>query len=536
MTQVRELRTDVLIVGGGLGGVAGALAAVRRGARVIVTEESAWLGGQLTTQAAPPDEHPWIEHTGATATYRELRQAIRDIFRRTYRLTPAAGRDAALNPGAGWVSPLCVEPRLAQAAIEGLLARSIAEGRLIVLRHVRASAADVHGDRVRSVTLRDRSGSQVTVEAPFVLDATEEGDLLPLTGVEHVTGSESGTETGEPSAPSVAAPNNMQAITHAFAIDHLPDQDRRIPRPLGYERWRDARPPGWPGPLLGWNFPNPRTGMPVRLPFTPNAAGPPLARAHFGDDPADRDLWRYRRVLARHQVEDAIGSDVTIVNWPMNDYFEGVVTGAADDVRRRSLMEAKDLSLSLLHWLQTEAPRSDGGVGWPGLGLRGDVLGTEDGLAMRPYIRESRRIRARTMVREQDISRRVRGERGAVRYADSVGVGSYRIDLHPSTGGDLYVDVESCPFEIPLGAIVPQRVSNLYAAAKNIGTTHITSGCYRVHPVEWTVGEAAGALATFCLANRTGAEAVCEDPAMTGQFQDELIAGGTDLRWPAGIN
>jgi NADPH-dependent 2,4-dienoyl-CoA reductase/sulfur reductase-like enzyme len=61
-------RTNVLIVGGGLGGVAAALAATRRGASVILTEQTDWLGGQLTTQGVPPDEHPWIEEKGCTAT------------------------------------------------------------------------------------------------------------------------------------------------------------------------------------------------------------------------------------------------------------------------------------------------------------------------------------------------------------------------------------------------------------------------------------------------------------------------------------
>ena len=50
-----------------------------------------------------------------------------------------------------------------------------------------------------------------------------------------------------------------------------------------------------------------------------------------------------------------------------------------------------------------EAPRADGKQGWPGLRLRGDLLGGPSGLAKYPYVRESRRIRAEFTIREQHV-------------------------------------------------------------------------------------------------------------------------------------
>src|SRR5690606_26244031 len=157
---------------------------------------------------------------------------------------------------------------------------------------------------------------------------------------------------------------------------------------------------------------------------------------------------------------------------------------------------------------------------------------TNHGLAMAPYIRESRRIKAVTTIVEQDLSYAVRGEAGAVNYRDSVGIGMYRIDLHPSTGGDNYIDVASCPFQIPLGALIPVRVENLLAAGKNIGTTHITNGCFRLHPVEWNVGEVAGLLASYCLERELAPAAVRNDPASLAEFQELLVAEGIELAWP----
>ena len=100
---------------------------------------------------------------------------------------------------------------------------------------------------------------------------------------------------------------------------------------------------------------------------------------------------------------------------------------------------------SVLYWLQTEAPRPDGGTGFPGCGCAATSPAATDGLAQAPYIRESRRIRAEYTVVEQDLSLAVRGDKGAVQLRRRVGVGMYRIDLHPSTGGDNYIDVASQP-------------------------------------------------------------------------------------------
>jgi len=117
-------------------------------------------------------------------------------------------------------------------------------------------------------------------------------------------------------------------------------------------------------------------------------------------------------------------------------------------------------------------------------------------------------------------------------FKDSVGIGSYRIDLHPSTGGDNYLDISSLPFQIPLGALVPRRVENLLPACKNPGVTHITNGCYRLHPVEWNIGEAAGALVAFCLGRRTSPRAVLKQPGLLKEFQTSLENQGVPLFWP----
>ena len=528
-----ELGTSILVVGGGLGGVAAALAACRAGADVVLTEETDWIGGQLTSQAVPPDEHPWIERFGATAGYRELRDGVRAYYRQWYPLRPAARALPALNPGAGRVSGLCHEPRVALAVLQALLAPHLARGALRLLLETVPVHVDTEGDRVRAVTVRDqRSGAETVISCDYLLDATENGDLLPLAGVEYVTGAEAQDEHGEPHAPAAAAPGNLQGFTVCFAVDHRPGEDHTIDRPDGYDFWRSYRPDFWPGPLLGLTAPEPSTLRPVARTLTPGAEPDPLA-AGPDREPADRELWLFRRILAAGLFDqDARFTDVVLVNWPMNDYWLGPLVDVDFDTARRNLHEARELSRSLLYWMQTELPRPDGATGLPGLRIRPDVTGTPDGLAKSAYVRESRRIRAVTTVTENDVASAVVGDRGATQYRDSVGIGSYRIDLHPSTGGDNYIDVASAPFELPLGALLPVRLRNLLPAAKNIGTTHITNGCYRLHPVEWNVGEVAGRLAAHCVAARTEPRQVASDDRRLADFLALLDRSGVERHWP----
>lgn len=502
----------------------------------MLTEGPRWLGGQLTAQAVPPDEHPWVEMCGVTASYRSLRNGIRDYYRRHYPLTGAARRARALNPGAGLVSRLCHEPRVAVAVLESMLAAARSSGRITLLQPYRAESVAVDGDRIEAVSLvpdRAEAGPAVTVHAAYVVDATETGELLPLAGAEYVTGAEARSETGEPNAKEFAEPLNMQAVSWCFAMDHV-DGDHTIDRPATYEYWRAARPPVWPGPLLAFCWPNPRTLEPAQGWLAPNPDDDPLAvDADQSRNAGTDDLWRFRRIVARRQFEPgSFGSDVTLVNWPMIDYLDGPLFEVSADEAAKHRDGARELALSALYWMQTEAPRPDGGTGFPSLRLRTDLLGTDDGLAQDIYIRESRRIRAVTTVREDDISMAVRGEHGARPFADSVGVGMYRIDLHPSTGGDTYLDVASTPFQIPLGALLPVRLQNLLPAAKNIGTTHITNGAYRLHPVEWNIGEAVGTLAAHCLSTGRTPHGVRANPVELEDYQNLLERRGVPLSWP----
>ena len=513
----KGIKTDLLIAGGGLGGCAAALSACRLGIDVVLTEECDWIGGQLTSQAvSAPDEQPWIESFGGTETYYRLRNGIRNYYRTHYPLISNARLKTALNPGNGHVSHICHEPKIAHAVLEQMLTPFVSSGRLTILtKHVPVSAVSDQ-DTVRAVSFKNlRTNTEVTVEADFFIDATELGELLPLTKTEYVTGAESQSDTGEPHAINgPAEPENVQSFTYCFVMDYHPEENNLIPKPDGYAEFKKLQP-------LDWVQPHPVTLQPRQYCLFEEV------------DSGAYPLWLYRRIVDKSNFEEGFfPSDLTLVNWPHNDFMGGNIIDKDEATKTRLMTAAKNLSLSLFYWLQNEAPRPDGGIGYPCLRMRPDVVGTSDGLAQYPYIRESRRIKPVFRITEPMVASEIRQQTFAETFADSVGIGLYRIDLHPSSGGKPYIDIGSCPFQIPLGALIPVRMKNLIAGSKNIGTTHITNGAYRLHPVEWNIGESAGALASFCLQYKVQPHAVREKENLLKTYQKNLEKLGILLNWP----
>lgn len=531
LTEAKELKADVVIAGGGMGGCAAALAALRNGLTVILTEETDWIGGQLTQQGVPPDEHPWIETHGSTQLYRQLRTNIRNYYKRNYPLTEEARMNEFLNPGNGWVSRLCHEPRVGLAVLYEMLNPYISSGNLMLLLEYKAVAANVDKDRVLSLKVTNtREQQEKVLTAPYFVDATELGDLLPLANVEYRTGAESKNETKEMHAPETGNPANQQAFTVCFALGYDKGADHTIDKPADYEFWRNYVPqltPAWSGPLLNLTYSEPATLNSKTLGFHPEGflTGDVL------------NLWNYRRIInGSNFVPGTYNGDTTIVNWPQNDYLLGNLDQSEAEFKHH-VAQAKQQNLSLIYWLQTEVTRPDGGHGWPGLYLRGDIMGTEDGMAKYPYVREARRIKSLFTVLEEHVGKANRlaisGESKAADFFDSIGIGYYHIDLHPTSGGDNYIDFPSLPFQIPLGALIPERIENLLPACKNIGTTHITNGCYRLHPVEWSIGEAVGTLIHYATKKNVPLRAVRENAQLLSDFQKVIRDHGGETHWPS---
>lgn len=226
-------------------------------------------------------------------------------------------------------------------------------------------------------------------------------------------------------------------------------------------------------------------------------------------------------------------------------------------------------------------------------------MGTVHGLSKYPYMREGRRIIGRPsyahpdgfMVWEIDITRNqfkedyyrqtlspetyrrlwatlagleaipvIRGEiapeqvqrrtRSSI-FPDSVGIGHYAIDFHPcmtqsppEAPGNTEREGErrgalnapAYPFQIPLRAMIPQKIDNMLIAGKSIATSHIAAAAYRVHSFEWSSGAAAGTTAAFALEKGIAPYTLVDElprpePQLTA-LQQRLEKNGNPIAFP----
>jgi len=494
---------DIVIVGGSLGGCAAALSAGSTPCSVCLIEASGWLGGQYSAQGVTkPDESRYTASVGSTASYRDFQHSVRAFYRNNFKLSASGQNQPTLNPGGAYPG-FSVQPHVAHQV---LLQKLQALPNVHVRLNTQVLSCQTQGDSIQSVTASSGNGESVTYSAKYFLDATDLGELLPLSRTEYNLGAEAQSETHEPAASPVAHPDWIQPITMVVALERRPQgEDHTIQKPNDYDSLKASQKYTILDGYIKKMF-----AVPV-------------------------DMWGYRRYISASNFNDpAFPCDLSMLNMGANDYQGGTLP-TGDPARDATIIAAaRQASLAYVYWLQTECPRDDGsGAGYPNLKVRGDEFGTSDGTAAQPYIRESRRIKALYTIVQQDVDpNQNTGPRGK-NYDDSCGIGFYGgLDIHGNDAVGMpqqFLGLK--PFEIPLRSLVPIRVKNLLAACKNIGVTHITNGAYRLHPVEWNIGEAAGMLAVYAIANDALPADIPTNNSLVRNLQKQLLVRGMPLFW-----
>ena len=535
------LTCDVLVVGGGLGGVAAAQAAAARGFTVILTEPTRMLGGQLTSQlVAAPDENSYIEKPNgpSTARWRTLRERVRARYARAPGIVP--GREK--NVGACWVSRVSGTPADWEGAISESLRPHVDAGRIrrVLTRHQIRSVALLSGNgRFNYADFVDLDTGKVSrIGATFLLDATEDGAALALAGLPTTLGQEARSEHGEPGAPEEAHPEWVQSFTYCFLMRWVAPQENVNPveKPAEYDYFRSLGDYTLDYVYRG-QTPEPFTVTYKVLEKT--TAPTPLGDRNY------LPFWTYRRLLAADSFAGGVSTapvgDLALINWRGNDFHAESYLGKSLDEQVRILERGKSFAQGFARWLQTECPRDDDSTGaakgYPEMRLvtGGEQPGVgDDGFALHPYIRESRRLRSRFTLTENHLIAppESHGAKWGTEFFDSVGCALYAIDIHPGPGESPLL-VPALPHHLPLGAFLTQSGPvNVIPAAKNFGGTRLALASARMHPTEWLAGEVAGSLAAFCLERGLpDPSAVRDSPDLLAAFQSRLKDQEIALSW-----
>ena len=439
---VEVRKVDVLIAGGGASGVTAAVQAARMGAEVVVLEEGPWLGGMLTSAGVSCIDGNYRMRSGLFGEFL-------DSLAARY-----GGYDALKT---GWVSNVCFEPHVGQEIFTSMT--DACKDNLVVERNSTIRKVErKEGDWL--VTFVDGGGRRRRILADVLIDATELGDVAAMCGVAYDIGMEASSDTGESIAPD-SANDVIQDLTMVAVLkDYGPGADRTIDCPKGYD----------PSVYAGC----------CRNPLN----------AFEGKTDTGQRIWTAEEMLRY----GALPGGYYMLNWPIygNDYYVNIIEMEPQD-REEALEKARERTLGYVYFIQTE-------LGMKHLGIADDVFPTEDGLAMIPYHRESRRIRGEAFF-TVDAAASPYGFKYPY-YRTGVAVGDYAVDHHHFRHPDWksLPDLHFYPipsFNLPLGSLIPLGVDDLIVAEKSISVSNLMNGATRLQPVVMQLGQAAGVMAAY---------------------------------------
>ncbi len=333
------LETEVLVVGGGVSGVSAALQAARMGTKVILVEESPWLGGMLTAAGVSATDG---NHRLPSGIWGEFKKALIAHY----------GSQQALETG--WVSNNQFEPHVGKQILEGWID---AESSITVKKGYWITDIVKIANTLDRVLFTNEQGAILEIKAKLFIEATEYGDLLAKAGEPYSIGLEAKSETGESVAPDKAYPF-IQDLTYVAILNDLGNGKDNLISPTD----------------------------------TYNPAEFACICLEACDDPNGKNLLTCEKVLEYGKLPN----NKYMINRPNNgdDYVINILEMSREECLEAS-KEAKKHTLNWIHFMQEEA-------GMKQLALH-DEFGTKDKLALIPYIRESRRIKGKIVVNLNDI-------------------------------------------------------------------------------------------------------------------------------------
>ncbi|EAQ81349.1 FAD-dependent oxidoreductase [Blastopirellula marina] len=509
------IEADLLVVGGAESGCAAAVQAARMGVkRIVLVNDTNWVGGQFSSEALGAiDENRAHEYNGKvpiprSGLFREVIDAMEDKNEELYGVR---------RPGNTRVITTC-RPVIANEVFEALLQPYEASGQIQRFSNLRVKSVTVQDSRVKAVTFEPlaESATPLKVHAQLTIDASDWGDVIKLSGAPYDFGLDARSEYGEPRAQESPEPNtDVNPITWCMILV-AQTEEALIPQPAGYDE-RD---------FLGqWKWID------------------------------DKFNFASRRLVDGKALKDRQQADIYLINNPQVDYpldvftadvaaaLEAMEAGASKkqfvdltpQQREIVFRDARLRTLQYLYFMQQKYPSFR-------TMAMSDEFGTADKLPPKPYVRESLRLKALHMIKEQEVvGAGAQSNYAQTMFADGVFSWQFELDFHPTARKWLSSEGAAGPWDatfrgqrkfgvggtglsiFPLRSFVPQEMDGLLGAQKNLGYTSIVSSSCRLHDQSMAAGQACGAVAAVSLLKDVSPREMWRDPQYLAEVWTGLL-------------
>lgn len=427
--------TEVLVIGGGTGGVAAGIQSARQKAKTIIVEPTPWLGGMLTAAGVSCTDG---NHNLPSGLWEEFRQQLYMHY-------------GTKNLATGWVSNTLFEPHVGDSIFKAMCYKE--SKYLTLLFGLQLQSIIKEKNKITGAVFINRYKKIIIIKSKICIDATELGDVIAKSGTVYDIGMEDAAYSKELIAPGKN--NIIQDLTWVAVLkDYGKGADKTIPRPAGYD----------------------------------SAIFFKSCISAFNND-SITSPWTVQKMLNYGKIKN----NKYMINWPAagNDYYLNVIEDKPEE-RVKKYLGAKNHTLRFIYFIQKD-------LGYKNLGLADDEFPAADKLALIPYNRESRRVKGLVRLNNNHLVKPF--EQPEALYRTGISVGDYPIDHHHHKNKAApeikFTFVNS--YNIPLGSLIPEKTEGLIAAEKNISVSNIVNGTTRLQPVVLLTGQAAGALAAYCV-------------------------------------
>ena len=435
--SAQTLSTDVLVIGGGIGGTAAGIQSARLGAKTIIIEETPWLGGMLSAAGVSAIDG---NHELPSGLWGEFREKIYAHYGGPNKVST------------GWVSNTHFEPHVADRILKSMTA---AEKNLQIKHGYRLVSLSKNQNKITGATFKHlTNGTTLIIKSKQTIDATELGDVMALAQVPYSLGMEAGSLTGE-----TVGVNNTNDIVQdltfvALLKDYGVGRDCTIVKPAGYD------PREFDGACTDY--------------YIDQSRKKPTVDAQKMLDYAKLPNGKY------------------MLNWPNfgNDTYLNIVE-LTPEQREKELEKAKQTTLRFIYFIQTQ-------LGYKHLGLTDDEFPTQDRLALIPYHREGRRLKGVVRYTMTQIANPF--DQPLYRTGISVGDYPIDHHHKKNLEAPQQLEFYPIPsFNIPMATLIPETMDGLIVAEKGISVSNVANGTTRLQPVVLLTGQAAGTMAALAV-------------------------------------